>query len=112
MAGLRQTITRLRAPTINDNNSEVRDWAGELDEHPLEQALVQPAGTAEDLDRREARQSRYTVQLPDRTADVRGTDRIRLPGDPRQWAITGEPLWQPSLSGIGYLGFEITVWEG
>ncbi|MBO0596587.1 hypothetical protein I2485_06820 [Nesterenkonia sp. E16_7] len=107
----RTTITRLRAQTITDNNAEIQDWS-QPQERPLEDAKVDPAGTDEDNTRGEARQSRYTVQLPDEDADITGTDRIKLPGDDRQWRIVGQPLVQPSMTGIGYVQFEIQIWEG
>lgn len=107
----RITITRLRAPVIVDNNSEIHDWSNP-DREPIEDAKLDPAGTDENTTRGEARLSRYTVQLPDEDADVTGTDRIELPDDDRQWHVVGEPLVQTSLTGIGYVTFEIQLWEG
>lgn len=110
MEATRRTITRLRARTVVDNNSEVSDWS-QPDEQPLEDAKIDPAGTDENTTRADATAARYTVQLPE-GAEVVGTDRVLLPGDDRQWRIIGEPLVQPSMTGIGYVQFEIELWEG
>lgn len=107
----RVTITRLRARTVTDNNSQVLDWS-QPEEEPLEDAKVDPAGADEESTRADATMGRYTVQLPGEDADVTGADRIRLPGDSRQWRIVGAPLVQPSMTGIGYTTFDVELWEG
>jgi len=119
MRRLRVTVTRLRAGQLMDNNSPVDDWS-QPDRHPVRGALVQPAGTAEEQERRDSSTTRYQLQfMPDPEVterdgfpDIQAGDRIELPGDDRQWRIIGEPLIQPSLTGIGYLYFEISLTEG
>ena len=43
--------------------------------------------------------AQYDARHPDRTVDLRGTDRIRLPGEPTneraRWTVEGEPARSP-----------------
>lgn len=83
----RESIIRLRAPLINDHGSMVPNWDAAT-QVTLSGWLLQPGASVEDLQNREGVRVEWTAYGP-YDADVRATDKIRLPsGD---YGVIGEP---------------------
>lgn len=58
-------------------------------EHTIDGCVLAPAGSSETTDRADQVTNRMTVYA-ELHADVRATDRVRLPDDTR-WQVDGEP---------------------
>lgn len=102
-----EALTRLRAPTVIDHGSPVRDWdnaAGAV----LEGWTLQPGASDEDTYRGEVVRADWTAHGP-YDADVIATDKIRLPsGD---YSIIGEPeRWKSPTGRISSTKLLLQKW--
>lgn len=107
----RTTITRLRASTITDHGNEVADWTTP-DRLAIPQCIVEPTGGQDSIDHRDGKRIDLRVTAP-YGVDVRGGDRIEVPGYTRPFEVIGEPgLWDSSTRRIDWTEILLTVWEG
>lgn len=91
-----QTVTRLRAPLVDDgHNNAVPNWSAATST-PITGCSVQPGSTDEVLENRDTTLIQWTVYAPS-TADVLSSDRISYLGV--EYEIDGQPAAWPSPSG-------------
>ncbi len=103
----KESLTRLRAPTVMDHGSPVRDWSNAAG-LVIAGWTIQPGAGPEDLDHREAVRVDWTAIGPF-DADVAATDKVRLPsGD---YAVIGEPeRWKSPTGAISSTKILLQKW--
>lgn len=107
------TLVIQRAPTgVTDGHGNSHgDWSSPST-HRVAGCSVQPGGGGREQDGRDAVRADLTVYAPPGT-DVRGTDRVLIPGYPRPFEIQGEPqVWQSPSGRVSHIELTLTVWEG
>lgn len=81
--------------TVNEDGDRVGTTEFELNDVRLAPRHPQPDSSATG----ERVVSQYDGRHPDRAVDLRGTDRVRLPGEPdterARWTVEGEPARSP-----------------
>lgn len=102
-----ETVTRLRAPLVNDQGTRVRDWSDEskLDQLPIAGCSVSPFSAIENTAGGDTETTTYEVHAPT-NADVVDTDRIRWNG--ADYEVDGMPaLWSTPTRSRSHLSFRI-----
>lgn len=102
-----ETLTRLRAPLVNDHGSMVPNWSSAT-MATLAGWSLQPGASVEDLQNREAVRVDWTAYGP-YEGDVLATDRIRLPsGD---YSVIGEPeRWKSPTGRVSFTKLLLQKW--
>lgn len=103
-----ESIVRLRAALVSDHGSLVSDWST-----PTEATLagwsLQPGASVEDLQNREAVRVDWTAYGP-YDADVKATDRIRLPSG--VYSVIGEPeRWKSPTGRVSSTKLLLSRWS-
>ena len=91
----RETITVLRAPTIEERGSSVRDWAS-AESHTVAGCSVQVSSSIGTIEEREGAAETVSILAPP-CADIRKGDRVECSAG--KLAIVGEPYQVRSATG-------------
>jgi hypothetical protein len=106
----RETITRLRYPTVNDQGTTVPDYTANPDEADIAGCWLEPTQSIENDDGRLAVQTGFTVAAPP-AADITAKDRARYLDT--IYEVIGDPM--PIKSPTGALDSTklfLRRWEG
>ena len=91
----RQTATVLRAPLVERNGRQIRDWK-KATSHTVNRCLVQPLSTQLTLEQREGIEIDATAYFQPGT-DIQADDRVEFDGN--KYVVSGEPLKVVSPTG-------------
>lgn len=103
-------VTVLRAPTVRERGSEVRDWAN-AEAHAVAGCSVQPSNTGSDMDAREGQVTdRWRLYAPP-GADVQAGDRIQWGG--HTFEVDGAPYqWTSPTGRVSHKQAMLVEWSG
>lgn len=106
----RETITRLRYPTVNDHGAERPDYRAAADALDIGRCWLEPVQSQESNDGRLAVSSGWTVAAPP-GADVVTTDHVRYEGV--EYEVVGDPQRVKSPTGaLDGVRIVLQRWEG
>ncbi len=88
-------------PAADYGDAKALLWDNPDEGDPVEGCSVQPAGSSEVQDQREAISSRVMLFLPTLTPDLRGEDRFRDERNGAVYQVDGEVLPFPDPTGAG-----------
>lgn len=107
----RVTVTRVRAGVSMGSDGHGNPIPGAPVLTPIPNCSMQPGAAPEVLGNRDTTGIAWTVFAAG-AVDVESTDRIRLPGDSRDYEIDGEPLrWPAGLALSAQTVILLRRWE-